>query len=97
MYLIHVRLRRPVDGEPAPEAAREILATVAPDDGVEHVTVHHVSGREAVVGLFVRAESLAVAEEAAAAVCSRALSLRPAWGYVTVSCGAVLVWPLLEL
>lgn len=96
MYLIHVRLRRLADGEPAQEMAREILATAAPGEAVEHVTVHRVSGRETVVGLFLRVRSLAVAEETAAAVCRRALSRHPAWGFVAVSCGAVLVWSLLE-
>ncbi|WP_406063243.1 hypothetical protein OG462_32860 [Streptomyces sp. NBC_01077] len=96
MHLIHVGLCGPVHAEPAREMAREILAAAEPVEGVEHVVVHHVSYREAVVGLFLRVESLAVAEETAAAVCARALSRHPGWGYAAVSCDAVLVWPLLD-
>ncbi|MET9675835.1 hypothetical protein ABZY68_22465 [Streptomyces sp. NPDC006482] len=96
MYLIHVRLCRLVDGEPDQEMAREILAAAVPGEGVEHATVHRLSGREAVVGLFLRVESLVAAEKTAAAVCARALSRHPAWGFVAVSCDAVLVWSFLE-
>ncbi|MFH9958342.1 hypothetical protein ACH4OX_29535 [Streptomyces roseolus] len=96
MYLVHARLRRPADNEPFPWPARAFLAAAAPEEGMEHATVHHLSDREAVVGLFVRLGTLAASERAAAALCARVLSTRQAADYALVSCEAVLVWPFVE-
>ncbi|MFF9501365.1 hypothetical protein [Streptomyces sp. NPDC014656] len=96
MYLVHVWLCRAVDGAPSRELAREFRAAAAPDEGVEHAVVHHVSGRETVVGLFLRRESLAAAERAAAAVCARVLIRHASWGFEAVSCEAVLMTPFPE-
>ncbi|MFH8728059.1 hypothetical protein [Streptomyces termitum] len=97
MYLIHVRLCRPADGEPLAEMPGKILAEALPGEGVEHATVHVLSGREVVVGLFLRLDGLAVAEETALAVCSRVLDRHATGGFVVVSASAVPIWPFLDL
>ncbi|MER5739942.1 MULTISPECIES: hypothetical protein [unclassified Streptomyces] len=96
MYLVHVWLRRAVEGTVPRELAREFRDEAAGDEGVEHAVVHPVSGRETVVGLFLRLESLAAAERAAAAVCARVLDRHAAWGYEAVSCEVTLMAPFPE-
>ncbi|MFJ6408483.1 hypothetical protein ACIQK9_23480 [Streptomyces hydrogenans] len=96
MYLVHVWLCRAVEGVPPRELAEEFRAAAAPDEGVEHAVAHHVSGRETVVGLFLRLDGLAAAERAAAAVCARVLDRHAAWGFAPISCEAVLIMPALE-
>ncbi|MGW7578646.1 hypothetical protein [Streptomyces sp. NPDC054765] len=70
-----------------------------PDDGLEHVSVHPGGPRGQVVGLFLTAPSLAVAELRAAAVCTRALATHSQLApFRMASCGMVLIpeyWDLL--
>ncbi|WP_020552409.1 hypothetical protein [Embleya scabrispora] len=73
MYLIHVYLRHATDCGLPDGAAEFVLAAAEPEDGLEHVSVHaHASGGP-VLGLFLLAPTLAVAEAAALRVCERAL------------------------
>ncbi|MEU3076847.1 hypothetical protein [Streptomyces laurentii] len=70
-------------------------------EGLEHVSVHSDAAGGPVVGLYLTAPSLAVAERGALAVCRRALSTHSELeGFAVVSCGAVLVpqyWDRLTL
>ncbi|MFE4590753.1 hypothetical protein [Streptomyces laurentii] len=70
-------------------------------EGLEHVSVHSDAAGGPVVGLYLTAPSLAVAERSALAVCRRALSAHTELeGFAVVSCGAVMVpqyWDRLAL
>ncbi|MEV8454407.1 hypothetical protein AB0467_18925 [Streptomyces sp. NPDC052095] len=70
-------------------------------EGLEHVSLHSDAAGGPVVGLYLTAPSLAVAERNALAVCRRALFTHTELeGFAVVSCGAVLVpqhWDRLAL
>lgn len=79
MYLVHAHLRRSAQGGELPSDLRALVYESArPEDGVEHVSVHgDDASSEPVLGLFLLADSLAQAEENAAAVCARLLGTHP--------------------
>ncbi|MFJ9432873.1 hypothetical protein ACIRQY_24915 [Streptomyces sp. NPDC101490] len=65
MYLVHVGLRAP-RGASAPADLRSlVLSRLGRDDGVEHVSAHPLARPNPVIGLYLRAGSLAEAEEQA--------------------------------
>ncbi|ANZ13862.1 hypothetical protein SNOUR_02710 [Streptomyces noursei ATCC 11455] len=69
MYLIHAHLQGP-PGASLPLETRSLVRSQTHDgDGVEHVTVHPDAVPHPVVGLYVRADSLAAAESRAARLC----------------------------
>jgi hypothetical protein len=77
MYLVHVRLRGAL-GRALPEQTGSwVRAAAGLDDGVEHVSVHRNARPDPVLGVYVIADFLEAAERVAAAVCARALRLRP--------------------
>ncbi|MFE4856724.1 hypothetical protein [Streptomyces sp. NPDC056670] len=99
MYLVHVRLDGPPD-VPLPGGTAALLMDCAdPDDGLEHVSVHPGDTDGPVLGLFLVAPTLAVAELGAATVCTRALATHSQLApFRMASCGVVLVpeyWDIL--
>ncbi|MFI7316908.1 hypothetical protein [Streptomyces venezuelae] len=92
MYLVHVRLDGPAD-VPLPTGTRAAVTSCAePEDGLEHVSVDPDGLGGPVVGLFLTAPSLAVAERRAAALCSRSLAAHfPLAPFRMASCGVVLI------
>lgn len=81
MYLVHVHLRPPRSGArlPAPTATA-IARSAAGHDGLVHVSVHPDPEAAPVVGLYVRAPSLAAAEAAARRLWLHAASAHSALG-----------------
>jgi hypothetical protein len=78
MYLVHVTLRpRDAGHSPPPDYRGLIWSLVAPDDHVEHVVVHDDLLPELVIGLYVMADRLDVAEARAGRVCHRAITALP--------------------
>ncbi|MEU3313111.1 hypothetical protein ABZ743_10675 [Streptomyces sp. NPDC006662] len=92
MYLVHARLRAP-DHTPLPEdAAQLFLGCALEGEGLEHVSAHGDAADGPVLGFYLTASSLALAERTASAVCHRALLAHPSLGEVdVVSFGAALV------
>ncbi|MCX5382580.1 hypothetical protein [Streptomyces sp. NBC_00083] len=81
MYLVHARLLGP-PGAPLPLDTLDLVnAGARPDDGLEHVAVHPAARPHPVIGLYVRADSLAAAEHRAFALCRRALKERAFGGW----------------
>ncbi|MFI6055268.1 hypothetical protein ACIBCO_34915 [Streptomyces violascens] len=92
MYLVHVRLDGPADVPLPCGAATLLMDCAAPDDGLEHVSVDPDDAGGPVLGLFLVASSLAVAERVAATVCTRALAAHsPLAPFRMASCGVVLI------
>lgn len=92
MYLVHVRLRAPDHTSLPPDAAQLFLGCALDGEGLEHVSAHGDAVGGPVVGLYLTAPSLALAERAASAVCHRALLAHPSLaGMNVVSFGAALV------
>ncbi|MEV3853183.1 hypothetical protein AB0J38_02530 [Streptomyces sp. NPDC050095] len=92
MYLVHAELRHADNSGLPAEAARLILDSRLPDEGIEHVVAHVDTAGGPVVGLFVVAPDVEEAERIAGAVCLRALTSRPELaGFVLRRCGARLV------
>ena len=77
MYLVHVRLRSPRDRALPEQTGAWVREAAGRDDGVEHVSVHRHARPDPVLGVYVMADFLEAAEKVAAAVCVRALRLRP--------------------
>ncbi|MBC3843071.1 hypothetical protein GXW82_31445 [Streptacidiphilus sp. 4-A2] len=76
--MVHAELLAGTDTR-LPDDMPDLLTTCSyPGEGVEFVVVHRNAGRAPVIGLFMLAESLSRAEEAATAVCLRALASQPA-------------------
>lgn len=73
MYLVHARLHGPPCVSLPSETRSLVRARVSGEDGIEHVAVHPHALPHPVIGLYVRAESLAVAEAQATRVCRRLL------------------------
>ncbi|MCX5206317.1 hypothetical protein OG897_33540 [Streptomyces sp. NBC_00237] len=101
MYLVHARLRAPDGAELSAERVPLFMCCGRDGEGLEHVSVHSDAVGGPVVGLYLTAPSLAVAEHSALAVCRRALSAHTELaGFAVVACGAVLVpqyWDRLAL
>ncbi len=97
MYLIHLHLHSSEYGD-LPEQAGEWLRAVAlPEEGVEHVTVHGRALPDPVLGVFVIADRLELAEQRAAAVCQRALAVREELhGWELIEGRAPLIAPFYE-
>lgn len=62
MYLVHIHLRPFVAGETLPEDTAAVVLAAGRGAGVEHVAVHGRGDGHPVVGVYVRAASLAAAE-----------------------------------
>ncbi|MCX4959879.1 hypothetical protein [Streptomyces virginiae] len=77
MYLVHVRLRAPDHTSLPPDAAQLFLGCALDGEGLEHVSAHGDAEGGPVVGFYLTAPSLALAERAASAVCHRALLAHP--------------------
>ncbi|MCF2530037.1 hypothetical protein [Yinghuangia soli] len=92
MYLIHAQLA-PCPGGALPTGTAALISAAAEtDDGLEHTILHPQALPHPVLGLFVAAESLLAAEEAALRLCRRAARVVPSLAGITVvSCGAPLV------
>jgi hypothetical protein len=92
MYLVHARLHSP-DGAALPERVAQLLTDCAfESEGLEHVTVHLDDGAGPVLGLFLTASGLDLAESNARALCCRAVELCPQLRAFTVAdCGVPLV------
>ncbi|MFH7593748.1 hypothetical protein WDV06_01405 [Streptomyces racemochromogenes] len=92
MYLVHARLRVPDHAPLPPDAAQLFLGCARDGDGLEHVSAHGDAAGGPVVGFYLTAPSLDVAEQAASDVCHRALHAHPSLaGVDVVSFGAALV------
>ncbi|MEU3406241.1 hypothetical protein [Streptomyces sp. NPDC006670] len=92
MYLVHARLRAPDHTSLPPDAAQLFLGCARDGEGLEHVSAHGDATGGPVVGFYLTAPSLAVAEQAASDVCRRALLAHPSLAAVdVVSFGAALV------
>ncbi|MFD7555952.1 hypothetical protein [Streptomyces sp. NPDC059385] len=92
MYLVHVRLLAPDHTSLPADAAELFLGCALDGEGLEHVTAHADAEGGPVVGFYLTAPSLALAERAASAVCRRALLAHPSLADVDlVSAGAALV------
>ncbi|WP_219670170.1 hypothetical protein [Streptomyces bambusae] len=77
MYLIHLKLRLEADRLLPSGTADLVRAAARPGDRLEHVTVHPDAPGGPVLGLFLLADRLEQAEEAADALCRRALAASP--------------------
>ncbi|MFD9791970.1 hypothetical protein ACFWXK_13570 [Streptomyces sp. NPDC059070] len=96
MYLVHARLRGPL-GARLPGDTRSLVRAQAHEGGgIEHVAVHANASPDPVLGLYVRADSLADAEERAAEVCLRVLSRPEFGGWSLLSAQVPLVAPFYE-
>ncbi|GHB39162.1 hypothetical protein GCM10010331_28470 [Streptomyces xanthochromogenes] len=99
MYLVHVRLDGPAETPLPCGAAALLMGCADPDDGLEHVSVAPDGAGGPVLGLFLVAPSLVVAERVAATVCTRALARHsPLAPFRMASCGVVLIpeyWDML--
>ncbi|MGW7331237.1 hypothetical protein ACWGIU_22110 [Streptomyces sp. NPDC054840] len=84
MYLVHVRLRAPDHASLPPDAAQLFLRCALDGEGLEHVSAHGDAAGGPVVGFYLTAPSLAVAERAASAVCHRALLAHPSLAEMNV-------------
>ncbi|MER7850192.1 hypothetical protein ABTZ03_40380 [Kitasatospora sp. NPDC096077] len=92
MYLVHARLRAPDRTSLPPDAAQLFLGCALDGEGLEHVSAHDDAEGGPVVGFYLTAPSLAVAERAASAVCHRTLLAHPSLaGVDAVSFSAALV------
>ncbi|MFJ9692631.1 hypothetical protein [Kitasatospora sp. NPDC101183] len=95
MYLVHAVLRRPAAGGDLPESTALLLRTLA--ESVEHVAVHRDVRPDAVVGIYLLADSLAAAEQQAAELCRRAVKELPELcGWTVGRVGVPLVAPFYE-
>ncbi|MFC0844281.1 MULTISPECIES: hypothetical protein [Streptomyces] len=96
MYLVHASLRGPLDSR-LPDEARSLVRSQARDeDGIEHVAVHPDAHPHPVIGLYVRADGLAAAEERAAEVCRRALRCPEFGGWWLLGARVPMVAPFYE-
>ncbi|MEV6583765.1 hypothetical protein AB0M92_37160 [Streptomyces sp. NPDC051582] len=77
MYLVHTGLRAPRDTFAPADLRLLIRSRLGPDDGAEHVSVHPHARPDPVIGLYLRAGSLAEAEEHAAILIRLLLSRCP--------------------
>lgn len=92
MHLIHVRLHTPRDFRVPDDLAAQFIAQATSAEGVEHVSVHPGGGQALTVGVYVTAESLLVAEQAALAVSRRSVARVPALRRSRItSCSAAIV------
>jgi hypothetical protein len=77
VYLVHVQFRTNSHHSLPADVDALVAACAEAADRVEYVVLHRLDDGAAVVGLFLLAPSLAVAEGAAEAVCRRALAVVP--------------------
>lgn len=94
MHLVHVRVLLPEEREcPEPQDLRDLLrAHAAPEERVDHVSVHPGEEGLVTVGLFVTSDSLVSAEIVALAVAERVVAGEAALlGARIVSCSGALV------
>jgi hypothetical protein len=98
MYLVHAALQPVSPGRSLPLDARELLlATVHPEDRVEHLVLHPDAVPDPVLGIYLLADSLAGAERRTAAFCRRALAVVPQFaGWKAERVAAPLVVPFYE-
>ncbi|MEV6107337.1 hypothetical protein AB0M28_21890 [Streptomyces sp. NPDC051940] len=74
MYLIHAQFKGPA-GALFPDTPTDALRMFAlPEEQIEHLTIHACALPNPVLGIWARAESLALAEARAAAFCRRLLA-----------------------
>ncbi|MGW7452501.1 hypothetical protein [Streptomyces sp. NPDC054787] len=92
MYLVHVRLRAPDQTSLPPDAAQLFLGCALDGEGLEHVSAHGDAVGGPVVGFYLTAPSLALAEQTASALCRRTLLAHASLAaWAVVSLGAALV------
>ncbi|MGW0917022.1 hypothetical protein ACWD1Z_35735 [Streptomyces sp. NPDC002784] len=92
MHLIHVRLHTPCGFQVPEDLAAQFIAQATSAEGVEHVSVHPGAGQVLTVGLYVVAESLLMAEQAALAVSRRTVARVPALRRSRITgCSAAIV------
>ncbi|MFJ2864337.1 hypothetical protein [Kitasatospora sp. NPDC087314] len=98
MYLIHAEIQAPAPGAAlAPAVARVLLAQARPQEHIEHVAVHEGAGPGAVLGIYLIADRLGVAETVADGFCRRLVKTVPALhGWTLRRVGAPLVAPFYE-
>ncbi|MFC1410940.1 hypothetical protein ACEZCY_15500 [Streptacidiphilus sp. N1-12] len=97
MYLIHLQLGSPGLCDLPEQTAAWVYSAAGSDEGVEHVSLHADARPCPVLGMYLLAESLEQAEARAAAVCRRALAVRPELrGWVLGEVRAPLVAPFYE-
>lgn len=75
MYLVHVGLHAPA--LIPSDLTALVRGHIRPEDGVEHVSVHPHALPRPVIGVYLCAPALAVAEEQARLVCERVLARCP--------------------
>jgi hypothetical protein len=62
MYLVHIHLRPLVGDETLPVDTAAVVMSAGREAGFEHVAVHSGHDRNPVIGVYVRATTLAAAE-----------------------------------
>lgn len=78
MYLVHIHLDPPPDGSRLPPRTHELMTGAAPEDaGLEFVVLHPEAEPHPVLGLYVRAPSLEVAEGRACVIWQRSQRAHP--------------------
>ncbi|MEU3788188.1 hypothetical protein [Streptomyces fructofermentans] len=96
MYLVHALLRNAELPLP-PGLDRLVTSCADGTEGLDHVSVHPDGPLGPVIGLFVTAPSLLIAEDTARRIVERALKRHPALGETSVvSCEMPLATPFLE-
>ncbi|MEV0218272.1 hypothetical protein [Streptomyces sp. NPDC050704] len=98
MYLVHARLRTRGGRDLPADAGISVLSQALPEERVEHVAVHPRAVPHPVLGLYLIADRLEVAERRAAEVCRRALLRCPQLaGWELVSAQVPLFAPHIEV
>ncbi|MFD5144363.1 hypothetical protein [Streptomyces sp. NPDC058401] len=96
MYLVHARFQGPPGVVLPPRAASVVCALAHEGDGIEHVVAHPRALPHPIVGLYVRAGSLAQAESNAAGLCRRVLEHEEFAGWALLLAQAPMVAPFYE-
>ncbi|GAA0380410.1 hypothetical protein [Streptomyces blastmyceticus] len=96
MYLVHARLQGPPGASLPLETRSLVRSQIRDGDGVEHVTVHPHALPHPVVGLYVRADSLAAAETRVARLCRLLLGCAGFDGWSLPAVEAPMVVPFYE-
>ncbi|MFF2195026.1 hypothetical protein [Streptomyces sp. NPDC058157] len=98
MYLVHIALAASGEDAVFPAHAAELIGSAAlPEERVEHVAVHRRPSGKPVIGIYILAEWLEVAESRAEGVCRRALGAFPELGdWRVLSAGVPLAAPVYD-
>lgn len=89
MYLVHVQLLADHEATLPADTPAALMRCARPNEHVEHVALHLTNSQTVVLGVFLRASSLAEGERVAADVCRRALDTQPSLqGFTMVSAAA---------